>query len=111
MCLRYIAAIILESIYGHRITSLDDEYVTLMYRAMEATTATGAAGATPADILPFRESRYNLVLLCCNAGLSFITHCSQVHTVVGAWYGVQQARGIAREEAGLGRAPLTVSHD
>ena len=29
-------------IYGHRITSLDDEYMTLMFRAMEATTAIGA---------------------------------------------------------------------
>ena len=55
---RHIAAIIVEAVYGHRITSLDDEYVTLMFRAMEATTATGAAGATPADILPIRKFQH-----------------------------------------------------
>lgn len=52
---RHIAAIVLEAVYGHRITSLDDQYVTLMFRAMEATTATGVAGTTPADVLPIRK--------------------------------------------------------
>ncbi|TFY68455.1 hypothetical protein EVJ58_g999 [Rhodofomes roseus] len=50
---RFLAALVLESVYGHRITSLDDEYVTLMDSAMEATTTTGAAGGTLVDMLPF----------------------------------------------------------
>ncbi|KAH9911170.1 cytochrome P450 [Fomitopsis serialis] len=49
---RYTAALILESVYGHRITSLDDEYVTLMDHAMDATNATGPAGSGIADIFP-----------------------------------------------------------
>ncbi|KAH9834572.1 cytochrome P450 monooxygenase [Rhodofomes roseus] len=50
---RFLAALVLESVYGHRITSLDDEYVTMMDSAMEATTTTGAAGGTLVDMLPF----------------------------------------------------------
>ena len=52
---RYLAALIVESVYGHRITSLDDPYVTLMEHAAEATSATGTMGGTPADMFPFRE--------------------------------------------------------
>ncbi|KAH9929346.1 cytochrome P450 [Fomitopsis serialis] len=50
---RYLAGLVLESVYGHRITSLEDEYVTLMDNAMEATTTTtGAAGGALVDIIP-----------------------------------------------------------
>lgn len=52
---RYLAALIVESVYGHRITSLDDPYVTLMEHAAEATSATGTMGGTPADMFPLRE--------------------------------------------------------
>ncbi|TFY68456.1 hypothetical protein EVJ58_g998 [Rhodofomes roseus] len=38
--IRFAAALILESVFGHRITSLEDEYITLMDRAMDATNAT-----------------------------------------------------------------------
>ncbi|KZT69372.1 cytochrome P450 [Daedalea quercina L-15889] len=49
---RFVAGLVVESVYGHRITSLEDQYVTLMDEAMEATTATGAAGGTLVDMVP-----------------------------------------------------------
>ncbi|EPS94406.1 hypothetical protein FOMPIDRAFT_62440 [Fomitopsis schrenkii] len=49
---RYLAALIVESLYGHRITSLDDPCMMLMDSAAEATTATGTTGGTLADMLP-----------------------------------------------------------
>ncbi|KAH9929336.1 cytochrome P450 [Fomitopsis serialis] len=52
---RHVAALVLESVYGHRITSLEDEYVTLMDNAMDATTATGVAGGTAVDIFPILQ--------------------------------------------------------
>lgn len=52
---RYLAALIVESLYGHRITSLDDPCMTLMDSAAEATTATGTTGGTLVDMLPLRE--------------------------------------------------------
>ena len=45
---------IVEAVYGHRITSLEDPYVTLMDRAMEATTA-GTVSGSILDILPVCE--------------------------------------------------------
>lgn len=58
---RHVSAMVLESIYGHRITSLEDEYVTLMSRAMQAITATGAVGMTLADMLPIRKFERRLL--------------------------------------------------
>ena len=61
----YTVALILESVYGHRVTSLDDEYVTMMDRAMEATSASGPAGGGLADYFPlseFSKSHCHLVL-------------------------------------------------
>ena len=49
---RYLASLILESVYGHRITSLDDEYITLVERAAEGTVATGSAGGAMVDFFP-----------------------------------------------------------
>ncbi|KAH9929319.1 cytochrome P450 [Fomitopsis serialis] len=48
----FTVALILGSVYGHRITSLEDEYVTLMDRGMEATSATGPAGGGMVDYFP-----------------------------------------------------------
>ncbi|KAH9834567.1 cytochrome P450 [Rhodofomes roseus] len=50
---RFVAALAVETVYGHRIESLEDEHVTLMDQAMGATTATGAAGGTLVDLMPF----------------------------------------------------------
>ncbi|EPS99958.1 hypothetical protein FOMPIDRAFT_1123474 [Fomitopsis schrenkii] len=50
---RFTVALILESVYGHRVTSLDDKYVAMMDRAMQATNACGPAGGGLADYLPF----------------------------------------------------------
>ncbi|KZT68558.1 cytochrome P450 [Daedalea quercina L-15889] len=50
---RFLAALVVEAVYGHQITSLEDKYINLMDRAMEGTVATGEAGATLIDILPF----------------------------------------------------------
>ena len=55
---RYLAALIVESLYGHKITSLDDPCMMLMDRAAEATTATGTTGGTLVDMLPLRASSH-----------------------------------------------------
>ena len=51
---RLVSAVIVEAVYGHRIMSLEDPYVTLMDRAMEATTARTVSGSI-LDIFPVCE--------------------------------------------------------
>ena len=46
---------IMESVYGYRVMSLDDPYIALVDRAMEGTAASAAGGAM-VDFFPFRES-------------------------------------------------------
>ena len=105
---RHVAAIVLEAVYGHRITSLDDQYVTLMFRAMEATTATGVAGTTPADILPICKLQQRLSDR--STALSFVWNYSEVRTILGTRRCVQ-ACGAEGREAGVGRSPFTLSLD
>ncbi|KAH9834569.1 uncharacterized protein C8Q71DRAFT_147906 [Rhodofomes roseus] len=50
---RLLAALVLESVYGHLTTSLGEQYVKLTDTAMEATNATGALGGTLVDMIPF----------------------------------------------------------
>ncbi|KAI0724643.1 cytochrome P450 monooxygenase, partial [Fomitopsis betulina] len=50
---RYMAALIMESVYGHRIVSLDDPYIDLIDRAMEAQTSTQLTGSILVDFFPF----------------------------------------------------------
>ena len=45
---------IVEAVYGHRITSLEDRYVTMMDHAMEATTK-GTSSGSVLDIFPVCE--------------------------------------------------------
>ncbi|KAI0724642.1 cytochrome P450 [Fomitopsis betulina] len=52
---RFVAALILESVYGHHITSLDDKYVMMIDRAAEESTKTGPAGGTPVDFMPILQ--------------------------------------------------------
>lgn len=52
-CERYMAALIMESVYGHRIVSLDDPYIDLIDRAMEAQTSTQLTGSILVDFFPF----------------------------------------------------------
>lgn len=49
---RFVSAMVLESVYGYCITSLDDPYVTLMDQAMNVTTASAEAGSSLVDLLP-----------------------------------------------------------
>ena len=51
---RYMAALIMESVYGHRIVSLDDEYIDLIDRAMEAQGSTQFTGSILVDFFPSR---------------------------------------------------------
>lgn len=57
---RFTVALILESVYGHRVTSLDDDYVKIIERAMEATSASGPAGGSIADFLPFCKEQIRI---------------------------------------------------
>ncbi|EPT00020.1 hypothetical protein FOMPIDRAFT_91063 [Fomitopsis schrenkii] len=49
---RYVSALVLESVYGYRITSLEDPYVTMMDEAMEVTNTSAEAGSSLVDVLP-----------------------------------------------------------
>ncbi|TFY68441.1 hypothetical protein EVJ58_g1010 [Rhodofomes roseus] len=49
---RFTVALIIETVYGHRVASLDHEYVMLMDRGMEAMNATGPAGGGIMDFFP-----------------------------------------------------------
>ena len=53
--LSYMSALIMESVYGHKVTSLEDEYIALIDSAMDATTATGPAGGAMVDFFPLRK--------------------------------------------------------
>ncbi|KAI0724641.1 cytochrome P450 [Fomitopsis betulina] len=49
---RFVSAVIVDAVYGHRITSLEDPYVMMMDRATEASTA-GTMSGSVLDIFPF----------------------------------------------------------
>ncbi|KAH9929348.1 cytochrome P450 [Fomitopsis serialis] len=49
---RYISALIMDSVYGHRVMSSDDPYIHIMDLAMELTTALSPAGGTVVDFFP-----------------------------------------------------------
>ncbi|PCH43251.1 cytochrome P450 [Wolfiporia cocos MD-104 SS10] len=49
---RYSAALIMETVYGHTVTSDNDEYVAVIEEAMKGTVESGTAGATPVDFFP-----------------------------------------------------------
>ena len=51
-----VILLVVESVYGHRVLALDDEYVTMLDRAMLATNASGPAGGSLADFLLLRGS-------------------------------------------------------
>lgn len=50
----------MESVYGHRVTSLQDQFILLIDRVMEAIVATGPAGGTFVDFLPLRMSNVGI---------------------------------------------------
>lgn len=51
---RLVSGVVVEAVYGHRISSLKDPYVMMMDRAMEATTA-GTVSGSILDIVPVCE--------------------------------------------------------
>ena len=52
-----VILLVVESVYGRdRVLALDDEYVTMLDRAMLATNASGPAGGSVADFLLLRGS-------------------------------------------------------
>ncbi|OBZ74906.1 O-methylsterigmatocystin oxidoreductase [Grifola frondosa] len=50
---RFAAALVLEIAYGHRVTSLKDEYIRLAERATTATAEAGSPGSMLVDFFPF----------------------------------------------------------
>lgn len=51
-----MTALIMESVYGHWITSLDDPYIAMIDREMDGVSSTGPAGSTMVDFFPLCES-------------------------------------------------------
>ena len=52
----------MESIYGHTVTSDDDEYLHYAEAALKGTTEVASPGAAIVDILPFCEDCVLLAL-------------------------------------------------
>lgn len=52
---RLTASLMMESIYGHTVTSSDDEYLHYAEAALKGTTEVASPGAAIVDILPFCE--------------------------------------------------------
>ncbi|KAH9917083.1 cytochrome P450 monooxygenase [Fomitopsis serialis] len=50
---RFTSSIVLEALYGHAITSDDDEYLTYAERALKGTTEVTTPGAAIVDFIPF----------------------------------------------------------
>ncbi|KAH9917068.1 cytochrome P450 [Fomitopsis serialis] len=49
---RYYASSMLQSLYGHTVTSPDDEYLHVIEKAVEETMHLSAPGTTPVDFIP-----------------------------------------------------------
>ncbi|PCH39553.1 cytochrome P450 [Wolfiporia cocos MD-104 SS10] len=49
---RYTGAILMEITYGHRVTSLDDHYVSVAERTLDGVVSYGPPGTTVLDFLP-----------------------------------------------------------
>ncbi|PCH43329.1 cytochrome P450 [Wolfiporia cocos MD-104 SS10] len=49
---RYVAALMMETTYGHSISAADDEYVRMADEAFAVTTEAGSPGASIIDIFP-----------------------------------------------------------
>ena len=53
--LRWSTGMIMEITYGHRIQSMEDQYVKLAHEATEATVLAGSPGSMLVDFFPVRE--------------------------------------------------------
>ncbi|PCH43316.1 cytochrome P450 [Wolfiporia cocos MD-104 SS10] len=76
---RYVAALIMETAYGHTITSADDDYVRMADEALVATTEAGIPGATVIDIFPILRYIPPWV-----PGASFMRHAIKARPLVEA---------------------------
>ena len=54
--LRWSTGMIMEITYGHRIQSMEDQYVKLAHEATEATVLAGSPGSMLVDFFPIRAS-------------------------------------------------------
>ncbi|PCH40605.1 cytochrome P450, partial [Wolfiporia cocos MD-104 SS10] len=76
---RYVAALIMETAYGHSITTADDEYVRMADEALAVTTEAGIPGATIIDIFPILRYVPPWV-----PGASFMRHALKARPLVEA---------------------------
>ncbi|PCH39679.1 cytochrome P450 [Wolfiporia cocos MD-104 SS10] len=76
---RYVAALIMETAYGHRISTTDDEYVRMADEALAVSTEAGSPGATIIDIFPIL--RYVPPWM---PGASFMRHAIKARPLVEA---------------------------
>ena len=83
-----MAALIMESVYGHRIVSLDDPYIDLIDRAMDAQNSTQFTGSILVDFFPF--CAFHFIFVMRNTILDVV--CSEVDTRVVARNGVEAIR-------------------
>lgn len=58
---RFSAAIIIDIVFGHQISSGDDPYIKIAEDACYALNNCGSPGSTPVDFFPFRERN---IILC-----------------------------------------------
>lgn len=61
--LRWSTGMIMEITYGHRIQSMEDQYVKLAHEATEATVLAGSPGSMLVDFFPVCKSLPNICIL------------------------------------------------
>jgi len=89
--IRYTASLILKLAYGHRVTSMDDEYVQVSETAVTRTIESGSPGSMPVDIFPAcLFSRSGLFFAADNLLLD-----SKIPADMDTWDGLQKKRSLS----------------
>jgi hypothetical protein len=69
--LRYITCLLLDLVYGHRVSSTDDKYVRMSEAAVTGTAEAGTPGSQVVDLFPARKLSFFCLLYS-----SFALPCS-----------------------------------
>ncbi|KAK7679980.1 hypothetical protein QCA50_016926 [Cerrena zonata] len=101
---RFSASLIMEIVYGHRVTSDDDEFVVIAERAGHETVTAGSPGSTLVDFFPILK----LVPAWCPGG-GFKTKAAAVDKLVRTVYDAPYNMVREKMRLGVARACFTSS--
>ncbi|PCH39680.1 cytochrome P450, partial [Wolfiporia cocos MD-104 SS10] len=101
---RYVAALILDTTYGHSISTADDEYVRMADEALAVSTEAGTPGATIIDIFPILRYIQPWV-----PGASFMRHVHKARPLVEAAADIPYLNVKKSLADGTAKPPLVLS--